>query len=77
MMPEWHQLIPMSRHVEESETAKKLQLYVTSMFQVYSFAHQLNHAPSFGKGYLHPYLQGTHEQKTKNKKKQNKKNPAK
>ena len=31
MMPEWHQLIPMSGLVEESETARKLQLYATSI----------------------------------------------
>ena len=30
MMQAWHQLVPMSGHVEESETAKKLQLYATS-----------------------------------------------
>ena len=27
MMPEWHQLVPMSGHVEESETAKKIANY--------------------------------------------------
>ena len=31
MMPVWHQLVPMSGHVEESETARKLQLYATSI----------------------------------------------
>ena len=31
MMPAWHQLVPISGHVEESETARKLQLYVTSI----------------------------------------------
>ena len=30
-MPEWYQLVRMSGHVEQSETAKKLQLYATSM----------------------------------------------
>ena len=30
-MPAWHQLVPISGHVEESETAKKLQLYATSI----------------------------------------------
>ena len=30
MMPELHQLVPMSGHVTELETAKKLQLYATS-----------------------------------------------
>ena len=29
MMPAWHQLVPMSGHVEESETARQLQLYAT------------------------------------------------
>ena len=37
MMPEWHQLVRMSGHVEESETARKLQLYATSIGQVHSF----------------------------------------
>ena len=36
MMPEWHQLVPMSGHAEESETVKNLQLYVTLIFQVHS-----------------------------------------
>ena len=36
-MPEWHQLVCMSRHVKESETAKILQLYATSIFQVHFF----------------------------------------
>ena len=31
MMPAWHQLVPISGHVEESETARKLQLYATSI----------------------------------------------
>ena len=31
MMPVSHQLVPMSGHVEESETARKLQLYATSI----------------------------------------------
>ena len=31
MIPAWHQLVPISGHVEESETAKKLQLYATSI----------------------------------------------
>ena len=30
-MPAWHQLVPMSGHVEESATARKLQLYATSI----------------------------------------------
>ena len=30
MMPAWHQRVPMSRHLEESETARKLQLYASS-----------------------------------------------
>ena len=30
-MPAWHQLVPISGHVEESETARKLQLYATSI----------------------------------------------
>ena len=31
MIPAWHQLVPISEHVEESETARKLQLYATSI----------------------------------------------
>ena len=31
MIPGWHQLVPISGHVEESETARKLQLYATSI----------------------------------------------
>ena len=31
MVPAWHQLVPISGHVEESETARKLQLYATSI----------------------------------------------
>ena len=31
MMPELHQLVCMSGHVKESETAKILQLYATSI----------------------------------------------
>ena len=31
MMTAWHQLVPISGHVEESETARKLQLYATSI----------------------------------------------
>ena len=31
MIPGWHQLVPLSGHVEESETARKLQLYATSI----------------------------------------------
>ena len=30
MMPKWHQFVPISRDVGESETVKTLQLYVTS-----------------------------------------------
>ena len=43
MMPEWHQLVCMSGHVKESETAKILQLYGTSIFQVHSFVCQLDY----------------------------------
>ena len=43
MMPEWHQLVYISGHVEESETAKTLQLYATSIFQVHSFVCQLDY----------------------------------
>ena len=43
MMPAWHQLVPMSGHVEESETARKLQLYATSIYQVHSFVCQLDY----------------------------------
>ena len=42
-MPEWHQLVPMSGLVRELETAKKLQLYATSTFQVHSFVCQLDY----------------------------------
>ena len=31
MIPAWHQLVPISGHVEESVTARKLQLYATSI----------------------------------------------
>ena len=31
MIPAWHQLVPISGHVEKSETARKLQLYATSI----------------------------------------------
>ena len=31
MIPAWHQLVPISGHVEESETARKLQLYAASI----------------------------------------------
>ena len=44
MMPAWHQLVPMSGHVEESETARKLQLYATSIYQVHSFVCQLDYS---------------------------------
>ena len=43
MMPEWHQLVCMSGHVKESEAAKILQLYATSIFQVHSFVCQLDY----------------------------------
>ena len=43
MMPEWHHLVSMSGHVKESETAKILQLYVTSIFQVHYFVCQLDY----------------------------------
>ena len=33
----------MSGHVEESETARKLQLYATSIYQVHSFVCQLDY----------------------------------
>ena len=42
MMPAWHQLVSMPGHVEESETARKLQLYATSIYQVHSFVCQLD-----------------------------------
>ena len=42
-MPTWHQLVSMSGHVEESETARKLQLYATSIYQVHSFVCQLDY----------------------------------
>ena len=47
MMPAWHQLVSMSGHVEESETARKLQLYATSIYQVHSFVCQLDYMPIF------------------------------
>ena len=31
MIPTWHELVPISGHVKESETARKLQLYATSI----------------------------------------------
>ena len=43
MMPAWHQLVSMSGHGEESETARKLQLYATSIYQVHSFVCQLDY----------------------------------
>ena len=43
MLPAWHQLVSMSGHVEESETARKLQLYATSIYQVHSFVCQLDY----------------------------------
>ena len=44
MMPEWHQLDPMSGHVEESETAKKkLKLNATLIFQVHFIVCQLDY----------------------------------
>ena len=46
MMPEWHQLVSMSGHVEESETARNLQLYATSIYQVHSFVCQLDYCVS-------------------------------
>ena len=46
MMPAWHQLVSMSGHVEESETARKLQLYATSIYQVHSFVCQLDYLHS-------------------------------
>ena len=49
MMPAWHQLVSMSGHVEESETARKLQLYATSIYQVYSFVCQLDYKVTLGK----------------------------
>ena len=48
MMPAWHQLVSMSGHVEESETARKLQLYATSIYQVHSFVCQLDYNVGFG-----------------------------
>ena len=49
MMPAWHQLVSMSGHVEESETARKLQLYATSIYQVHSFVCQLDYHTLFDK----------------------------
>ena len=43
MMPAWHQLVSMSGHLEESETARKLQLYATSIYPVHSFVCQLDY----------------------------------
>ena len=37
MMPAWHQRVSLLGHVEESETARKLQRCPTSIFQVHSF----------------------------------------
>ena len=50
MMPGWHQLVSMSGHVEESETARKLQLYATSIYQVHSFVCQLDYMAKIFKG---------------------------
>ena len=52
MMPAWHQLVSMSGHVEELKTARKLQLYATSIYQVHSFVCQLDykHIGCFHKG---------------------------
>ena len=47
MMPAWHQLVSMSGHVEESERARKLQLYATSIYQVHSFVCQLDYIGYF------------------------------
>ena len=47
MMPAWHQLVSMSGHEEESETARKLQLYATSIYQVHSFVCQLDYLVNF------------------------------
>ena len=41
MTPEWHQLAPMSGHVEESRHSKKLELYATLIFQVHSFVNSI------------------------------------
>ena len=43
MVPEWHQLVPKSEHIEELEIVKKMQLYATSIFQVHSIVHQLDY----------------------------------
>ena len=48
IMPAWHQLVSMSGHVEESETARNLQLYATSIYQVHSFVCQLDYAACEG-----------------------------
>ena len=43
MMSMGHQHVPMSGHVEESDIARKLELYATSTFQVHSFVRQLDY----------------------------------
>ena len=53
MMPVWHQLVSMSGHVEESETAGKLQLYATSIYQDHSFVCQLDYQVIYSKGDSH------------------------
>ena len=45
MMPAWHQLVPISGHVEESETARKLQLYATSIKTSVSTRLYINWSP--------------------------------
>ena len=58
-MPAWHQLVSMSGHVEESETARKLQLYATSIYQVHSFVCQLDYeSPFCKKARLHASTSG-------------------
>ena len=53
MIPEWHQHVSMSGYVEESETAIKLQLYATSVFQVHSF---VVNSTNMAYGKMHPVV---------------------
>ena len=63
MMPEWHQLVSMSGHVEESETARKLQLIATtSIYQVHSFVCQLDYIFSEDVFQLIVHIQGFQQQ---------------
>ena len=47
MMPAWHHRVPMSEHIEKSETARKLRVHATAVSQVHSFVHQLNYKMLF------------------------------